>query len=153
MKTRICWATGIALSALCAWVGSGAQAGMAGTHGTHDDYSRMLSERDNGRVVTVRVGEEVRVALPENATTGFRWAMDHVDGDVIEVLDEDVAYGAGTAGSGTAGSAAVGSGGVVVFRFRARKPGLGELRLKHWRHWEGDASVNRRFSVKLQAQP
>ncbi|HEX5393785.1 MAG TPA: protease inhibitor I42 family protein [Rhodocyclaceae bacterium] len=103
----------------------------------------MLSEQDDGHVVIVRVGEEVRVALPENASTGFRWAIDHVDGDVIEVVAQDAVYP----------SAAVGSGGLAVFIFRGRKPGAGELRLKHWRHWEGDASVIRRFRLEFQVQP
>jgi inhibitor of cysteine peptidase len=145
VKTKIGWAAGILLSALCAWMGSGAH---AGAHSPHDPApSHMLTEKDDGRVVIVRVGDEVRVALPENASTGFRWAVDHVDGDVIEVLGEDAVYSSG------ATSGAVGSGGTAVFRFRARKRGSGELGLKHWRHWEGDASIIRRFSIQLKVQP
>jgi inhibitor of cysteine peptidase len=141
VKTKIGWAAAILLSALCAWVGSGAH---ADTYRPGDPMpSRMLSEKDDGRVVTVHVGEEVRLALPENASTGFRWAMDPADGDVIEVLGQDAAYA----------SNAVGSGGLAVFSFRARKPGKAELRFKHWRHWEGDASVIRRFAVRIEVRP
>ena len=47
-----------------------------------------------------------------------------------------------------AGSA-VGAAGVRVFEFRAPRAGSYELRLKHWRAWEGEASVSGRFAVQI----
>jgi len=101
-----------------------------------------LSEADNDRTVDARVGDTIRLTLPENATTGYRWAIDRHD-DVVEVVAEEPRYPAN----------AVGSGGEVGFTFKAKKAGTGEVALKNWRQWEGDSSVTRRFRVRLNVQP
>jgi inhibitor of cysteine peptidase len=98
-----------------------------------------LVETDNGRTVDVHVGATVRIVLPENATTGYRWAIDRYDQDLIEALATEPNYG----------SRAVGTGGEVAFSFQAKKAGAGEIALKNWRSWEGDASVRTRFRARL----
>src|SRR5882762_9822764 len=89
-----------------------------------------LTETDNERTIDIAAGDTVRISLPENATTGYRWAIDRVDDDVIEAVGSEPHY---------AGKA-VGSGGDVTFIFKGRKSGSGEIVLKYWRHFEGDAS-------------
>lgn len=102
-----------------------------------------LTEADNERTVELRVGESVRLTLPENATTGYRWAIDRLDRDVVEE--------AGSKAHPSGG--AIGSAGNVTFDFTAKKAGSGEVALKYWRHFEGDASIVRRFSFRLNARP
>lgn len=102
-----------------------------------------LVETDNGRTVDVGVGDVVQVTLPENATTGYRWAIDRYAEDVIEAVGSEPRYR----------SEAVGSGGEVVFAFKGKKAGAGEIALKHWRHFEGDRSVIARFRVRLNVRP
>jgi inhibitor of cysteine peptidase len=103
----------------------------------------LLSETDNGRTVDIRMGEKARITLPENATTGYRWAIDHVDENYLEVLTPEPSY--------TAGS--IGSGGEVAFTFQGKKFGIGEIMLKQWRSWEGDSSVTTRFRIRLNIRP
>lgn len=101
-----------------------------------------LTEVDNERTVDVRVGESVRLTLPENATTGYRWAIHRLDRDVV-----------GEAGSEPHPSGgAIGSAGHVTFDFIAKKAGRGEIALKYWRHFEGEGSVDKRFSVRINAK-
>ena len=102
-----------------------------------------LVETDNDRTVDVRLGDVVRITLPENASTGFRWTIDRYDEDIIEALGSEPRYTAGD----------VGSGGEIAFTFKAKKAGRGKIALKHWRHWEGDRSVIGRFRVRLNVQP
>ena len=102
-----------------------------------------LVETDNDRTIDIRLGELVRISLPENATTGYRWVIDRYEEEFIEALATEPHYTAD----------AIGSGGEVAFTFRARKVGIGEIVLKHWRHWEGDASVTARFRVRLHVRP
>jgi inhibitor of cysteine peptidase len=102
-----------------------------------------LTETDNDRTIDIAAGDTVRISLPENATTGYRWAIDRVDDDVIEAAGSEPHY---------AGNA-VGSGGDVTFIFKGRKSGSGEIVLKYWRHFEGDASVQKRFRVRLNTRP
>jgi len=101
-----------------------------------------LVEADNGRTVDIQQGDTVRITLPENATTGYRWAVDRVDESFIEALESEPHY----APSG------VGSGGEIAFVFRAKAVGSGEIVLKHWRHWAGDSSIIGRFRIQLRVQ-
>ena len=102
-----------------------------------------LAETDNDRTVDVRLGDTVQVTLRENATTGYRWAIDRYDEEFIEVLKSEPHY--------TTNS--IGVGGTVAFTFQGRKVGTGEVVLKNWRHWEGDSSVTSRFRFRLRVQP
>ena len=102
-----------------------------------------LTEADNGRTVYLRLGEGVRVTLPENATTGYRWAIDRLDQDVVEEAGSEAHPSRG----------AIGSGGNVTFEFTAKKAGSSEIALKYWRHFEGDGSIVKRFRFRLDAKP
>jgi inhibitor of cysteine peptidase len=96
----------------------------------------VLTERENGRSVTVSVGTVVTVRLPEAPTTGYRWAVEAASG--VELIADR-----------TAASGAIGGEGMRELEFRVSKPGRHDLRLKRWRDWEGDASVIDRFAVTI----
>jgi inhibitor of cysteine peptidase len=83
------------------------------------------------------------ITLAENASTGYRWALDRCDAAVAELLATEPRYPA----------PAVGAGGAVAYTFRAGQPGRGEIALKQWRSWEGDASVTARFCIHLEVRP
>src|SRR4051812_23578205 len=102
----------------------------------------LLTQTDNETTAEVHIGDSVRINLPENATTGFRWAIDRYDEQLFELVATEPHYPKNAIGSGGEG-----------FVFRAKKPGLGEIVLKNWRHWEGDSSVANRFRVRLRIEP
>jgi inhibitor of cysteine peptidase len=101
-----------------------------------------LTEADDGRTVEAGVGDTIRVSLPENAGGGYRWDIERVDG-AIEKAGSQPHYP----------SDAVGSGGMMTFVFMAKKAGSGEIVLKNWRSFEGDASVQQRFRVRVRVKP
>ena len=101
-----------------------------------------LTEADNGRTVELRAGDTLRISLPENASGGYRWAVDRVDGEFIKAAGSQPHYS----------SDAVGSGGLMTFTFEAKKAGSGEIALKNWRDFEGDASVQRRFRLRVDVK-
>jgi len=102
-----------------------------------------LTEADNERTVGLRVGESVRLTLSENATTGYRWAIDRLDRDVVEEAGSEAHPSRGP----------MGSAGQVSFDFRAKQAGSSEIALKYWRHFEGDASIVKRFRFRLDVKP
>ncbi|MBS0300199.1 MAG: protease inhibitor I42 family protein [Gammaproteobacteria bacterium] len=102
----------------------------------------LVAEKDNERTIDVRLGERIRINLPENATTGYRWAIDRFDEEFIETIATEPHYT----------SDAVGSGGEIEFVFQGKKTGSGEIVLKHWRHWEGDSSITQRFLLRCNVQ-
>jgi inhibitor of cysteine peptidase len=102
-----------------------------------------IGEKDNGTAVSIRVGDTVRITLPENATTGYRRAIARYDEQFAQALASEPQYQ----------SQAVGSGGSVSFLFRATKAGTAAIALKHWRHWEGEGSITGKFDLRLEVQP
>ncbi|HEX8969139.1 MAG TPA: protease inhibitor I42 family protein [Chloroflexota bacterium] len=99
-----------------------------------------LSRTDDGVVAQVGVGDVVEIRLAENPSTGFTWAIEPLP---PMVRLEDTAFQAPP-------DAAIGTGGTRLARFRVAASGQATIRLKHWRDWEGDASVTERFSVTLR---
>jgi predicted secreted protein len=95
---------------------------------------------DAGRSFTLRPGQSLRVVLAENATTGYRWELERLDTETVELLRAGADYA----------DPALGTGGNAVFVFRARRPGEARIVLKHWRPWEGEASTAGRFSIGIQ---
>ena len=102
-----------------------------------------VTKEQNGRVVTVKVGDSISVQLPENPTTGYAWALDSIDPKLLEARAP--AYHPAGAGPGT--------GGVKTWALSARAAGRTRLELKRWRHWEGDKSIVERFAVTLDIKP
>ena len=102
-----------------------------------------LTEADNGKTVELQVGGDVVIRLPENAATGYRWAVDAADKNLVDV----------TEGEYVAASKAVGSGGWAQWIIQAKAPGKSQIKLKRWRRWEGERSVVERFELTLQVVP
>ena len=100
-----------------------------------------LTEMDNGKVVDVPQGNMISIQLPENPTTGFRWAVDKQNDQVVTIEHDDY-----TASTG----AGVGGGGTRTFTLKAVRPGTAQFQLKLWREWEGAASITKRFDVTIR---
>ncbi|MEP7310301.1 MAG: protease inhibitor I42 family protein [Acidobacteriota bacterium] len=102
-----------------------------------------LTEADNGKDIDVHVGDTIVLRLAENPTTGFRWAFEELDTAAISAKEGDHTHSA----------EAVGSGGEMTWRLVPAAPGSTPIKLKLWRHWEGDTSVRKRFAVTLKVSP
>ncbi len=102
-----------------------------------------LTQADQGKPVPARVGDTLQLALPENPTTGYRWAIDQIDSSVLSPTGSNYA---------PAPTSALGAGGQRTFTFQAVKAGNSPVQLKLWRQWEGDKSVAQRFGVNVAVQ-
>ena len=102
-----------------------------------------VTEADAGATVKLQVGQAVAVRLAENASTGYRWAIDATDTKLVEPSEPQPSSPGG----------AVGSGRLVPWTFTARSPGATTVTLKLWRHWDGDASIIQRFRFELIITP
>jgi inhibitor of cysteine peptidase len=100
-----------------------------------------LTECNDGARVAARVGDTIEIRLPENASTGFRWTLAEDDSGVFGPCEQGGEYPRRTTGSG----------GAAIFRLTVCAPGRETLRLKIWRHWEGESSVRQRFTVSVEA--
>ena len=98
-----------------------------------------LTELDAGRTIEAKVGDTIELVLPENASTGYRWAFEGLDEQVVRAGEGEL----------VGKPAKVGSGGDVRWRLTALAAAKTEVRLKLWRRWEGDRSIQKRFAVRL----
>ncbi|RSL16573.1 putative secreted protein [Edaphobacter aggregans] len=85
-----------------------------------------LDEAAAGRPVTMQVGERVRITLPENRTTGYRWQVGGDCAGILAVEDDEAKPGSGVPGAG----------GERVWVFAAKAEGRCELRFESVRAWE-----------------
>jgi predicted secreted protein len=105
--------------------------------------SSVLTAADNGRTVELPVGDEVALRLPENATTGYRWAIDSADANLVDIKE----------GQYVSTSEKMGGGGEAQWLIKAKAPGATSMKLKRWRQWEGESSVVERYEITLRISP
>ena len=99
-----------------------------------------LTDAANGKTLEAKTGDVILVRLPENATTGYRWAVDAMDETKLELVkSEYVREGK-----------AIGSGGEMTWTLKAKSKGSSTLKLKLWRSFEGDKSIQQRFVVTFK---
>jgi len=103
--------------------------------------TKVVEARDRGTSIDAEPGETILVRLTETPTTGYRWALDHLDDEVLAkegsefVLPKD---------------AAIGAAGQRTFTFKATNRGAGRIALSLRRGWEGPGSAVDRFEVGVR---
>ena len=105
--------------------------------------TKIVDARARGTSIDAEVDETVLVRLDETPTTGYRWAIEHVDDQVLQAEGSEFQLPAG---------AAVGGAGQRTYVFKARNPGSGGIRLKLWREWEGAGSVLDQFEISVRVK-
>jgi len=99
-----------------------------------------MAEDDNGREVTLAMGEMAELTLAENPTTGYQWELSAKADSVCKLVKDEFEPAGGPTGSG----------GVHRWRFKAVKPGSGEIELQYRRPWEKNAAPARSYHARVQ---
>ena len=102
----------------------------------------LLGPGDRGSSVEVREGDGIVVQLPENPTTGYRWAVHRIDPEVLALEASDFRSPPG---------AAMGASGQRSLLFRVTGKGRSDVELKLWRDWEGEDSAIERYPFTVAA--
>ncbi len=100
----------------------------------------IADERDHVADVRLVVGEQLEVAVAENATTGFAWRADTDASAVVQIVDNRFE---------APGTNAVGAAGVRRLVVAAREAGEAVLTLELRRPWETDQPPGRRVTVSI----
>lgn len=106
----------------------------------------LLTEAEDGTTVVLAVGEELRLRLESNPSTGYAWEIVDAAGGVLAAVGEP------TWVPDPPDGAFVGRGGLATWHFRAVREGEGHLRLAYRRPWEKDALPARRFSARVEVR-
>ena len=145
--------------------------------GPVDSYADVwpIDENDDGRVLNVRVNDELSIALPEIPSAGYRWtvrAPEIIDlsaetstatskAAMGALLEANKSTGVRLAILGDEfegdlqeqGDVRAGVGGRRYFTFRVMQPGTYELRLELRRPWQRSGIPARAFHVDINSIP
>lgn len=100
-----------------------------------------LYMQDNGSSIKAQIETTIYILLPGNATTGYTWAISHIDENIVECVQS---------GFNNANAAAPGSASQQYFTFKPVKKGNSKIALKYFRSWQGDSSVTRTFEINIE---
>ena len=99
-----------------------------------------IEVRMNGQSVIAAPGDRIVVSIPENATTGYQWAIEDV-GAPLEVESNELL---------PAGDARPGSGGMRQVVLRARESGHARVALRLQRAWEAEPIEHMEVNVTVR---
>ncbi|KAF0154911.1 MAG: inhibitor of cysteine peptidase [Syntrophaceae bacterium] len=97
-----------------------------------------LTEKDNGAVMKVQPGDQIKVTMQGNPTTGYTWKLAAICVDVLEP---------GLEPEYVRDSTLPGAGGMFTFRFTARSQGNTKVILAYLRTWEKDMPPVKTFEM------
>ena len=100
---------------------------------------RVIGRAEEGRRVSLTVGDSLLVKLEENPTTGYLWEVESIDARRLSLEESEFKIQ----------SAAVGAGGLRIFRVRATAPGRGHLHLALKRPWAGSGPPDARCAFSF----
>ena len=100
-----------------------------------------LTNADQGKSFEVQQGDKFTIKLDENPSTGYVWAVETTDDEIIQLKSSDY---------NLAPNRGMGGGGQRILIFEANKVGVAHLGLKRWRSWEGDAAAVEHYAVTIQ---
>jgi len=103
----------------------------------------LIQQADNGQTFDTSVGQMFEIRLPENPTTGFRWAMTSGKSACSLVRDE----------FHPPQPAPPGASGEHTWEFKAVAAGDCEIELSYRRSWETEVPPAQAFKVHVHVAP
>ena len=116
-------------------------------HAKKDEKPMRLTDADNKKTVQVPAGTPFDIAIKGNATTGFQWKIDKIEGDGVQQTGK-VDYVPNKHAPGM-----IGYGGTFIFHFNTMKTGQTKIRLVYVRPWEKDKPPEKTFKVTIESSP
>lgn len=102
----------------------------------------LFTQTQDGRTMEVGHGRDFNVALPENPTTGYLWAVESADPAKIRQVGESEYE--------ESGCGLVGSGGIRRWYFKAVGRGQTTLRMVYRRPWVKDEPPAETYTLHLK---
>ena len=101
-----------------------------------------LSKGDNGKEITIKIGDILQIELKRSGGTGYEWYLDKSYGKYFELIKEDTETGQS--------GGLVGTPVVRTWKLRAIEGGEIDIRLFLYRNWEGKDKAVETFKIKVR---
>lgn len=95
----------------------------------------------------VKVGDEIQIELGAIGGTGYSWYFDDLDNDFFDLISEGTRMIAG----GREGAA--GNPVIMIWKLRAKKPGMSSIGMSYYRVWEGRGKAVKQFEIGIDIIP
>jgi predicted secreted protein len=106
-----------------------------------DGKSVVLSKQDSGRQIDAKTGEVVQVELEAMGTAGYQWFVEDLDQDLLKLVSEETKV---------LHPGRLGAPVLMIWKFEMIREGLTEIRMDHYRSWEGKEHSTDHFEVKIK---
>lgn len=104
-----------------------------------------MTEADNGSRQKIAVGQELRVTLESNPSTGYHWDIDGaLPAQLEQIGSSEYTQGGGPGMTGAPGTEA--------WTFKGRTTGEAQLKMKYWRTFEPTATPAETFAVDVTVE-
>jgi predicted secreted protein len=104
------------------------------------ENSPTIAKEDNGKILRVRCGESIRIELEMIGSAGYGWYIDNLNTEYLELLSEETKV----INEGKIGAPVMG-----VWLLKTKKKGSTQIKMDHYRIWEGKGKATEHFSVTL----
>ncbi|OQX17993.1 MAG: hypothetical protein BWK80_38725, partial [Desulfobacteraceae bacterium IS3] len=100
-----------------------------------------FTSADDGKTVSLQVGDTLDVSLESNPSTGYQWTVVNTDEKVVKNTDKTY--------TSACEDGMVGCGGKELFTFEAVSAGTTGLKIAYYRSWEGADSAISTFTLHV----
>ena len=106
-----------------------------------DGKTVLLSKQDSGKQIDVKTGEVVQVELEAIGTAGYQWFVESLDQEILRLVSEETKV---------LHPGRLGAPVLMVWRFEMIKEGTTEIKMNHYRSWEGKEYSTDHFEVRIK---
>jgi predicted secreted protein len=113
----------------------------AGGSDMDDNKTVTVKSKDNGTEIKVKCGDTVNIELEGMGSAGYSWFVDNLDTEHLELLSEKTKR---------TSEDKIGAPVLSIWQFKTLKKGHAEIKLDHYRKWEGIEKATEHFLIKLE---
>jgi len=104
----------------------------------------IVNKQDNGKEIKPKVGNVIQVELEGLAGAGYKWYLESLNAEYLELISEET--------KAVSDKEKIGAPVLGIWRFKTLKKGFTEIKMDHYRVWEGKDSATEHFGIKLTIQ-
>lgn len=105
-----------------------------------EGHTLVLTRQDSGKKIEVQVGDTIQIELQGMGGAGYKWHLQDLGTDCVRFVSEETKVPS----QGKVGAPALG-----IWKFEVIKQGSTEIRMDHYRPWEGIGRSTDHFSVQV----
>lgn len=119
---------------------------------TYGGETMRMTNNDNGKEITVSIGDTVELSLTSHGATGYLWQFTFLDPEYIELLSEETVVAPSKAPLETPAVKKTGEPTTHLWKLKLKKEGRTELRMAYFRPWEDAGKAADNFKVYFLIQ-